>query len=271
MYLLTKEYCNMNFAKSSNWVSRSLIGAVGLSASAIAFVGSPQSAKAADMDKGFDYFLTFGDGTSSIILPGIGIVDLVGTPFYPDLSEADTKLERLEDCTFVDDVCTIPLLIHELNLQSTEVVDLSPYGLDPSIVLIRLFGPQEMGYITIDQSTKSWWANLPVVADARLPDDTQIVAPDYGPLIFVGTAAGAELVGSGTYTSLDPFDAEGVFYGPMIEDSSLDEPYYQEVHAMTPLAPPLTSTPEPSAIIPLGFLGIAGLRKLKKQISPKQG
>ncbi|NEO55724.1 MAG: PEP-CTERM sorting domain-containing protein [Okeania sp. SIO3B5] len=251
--------------KSSKFVSRSLIGAVGLSASAIAFLGSPNTAKAADLDKGFDYFLTFGDGTSSIILPGIGIVDLVGTPFDPELSEADTKLERLEDCTFVDDTCTVPLLIHELNLQSTEVVDLSPYGLDPSVVLIRLYGPQETGYITIDQSTNSWWANLPVVADARLPDNTQIVAPDYGPLVFVGTAEGAELVGSGTYTNLDPFDAEGVFFGPIIEDSSLDKPYYQEVHAMTPLAPPVTSVPEPSSIIPLGFLGLAGLSKLKKQ------
>lgn len=257
----------MNSLISTQLVTRSLIGAVGLSA--IALLGVSQSAKAVDMAKGFDYFLTPGNGTSSIVLPNIGIVSLVGTPFEPEVSLADTKLERLEDCTFVAGSCTVPLLIHELNLQSTEVVDLSPYGLAPSIVLIRLFGPQEIGYIAINQSNKTWEADLPVVADARLADNTQIVVPGYGPLIFVGTAAGYELVGDGTYTSLEPFDAKGVFYGPIITDPSLLEPRPQEIHLTVPLDINATSVPEPSAIIPLALLGLAGLWQLKHKISPK--
>jgi hypothetical protein len=270
MYLST-ECSNMIFQSWTKLVNYSLIGAVGISVSTLAVLGIPQAAKAVDMAKGFDYFLTLGDGTSSIVLPNIGIVPLVGTPFSPATSLADTKLERLEDCTFVDGSCTVPLLIHELNLESAVTVDLSPYGLEPSVVRIRLLGPQEVGYITIDQTTNTWKANLPVTAYAELPDDTPIVVPGYGPLVFYATAASEQLIGTGTYTSLEPFDAKGIFIGPFVTDPSLPEPYPQETHAMIPLAPPAsTAVPEPSAVVSLALLSLIGLWGLQKKTSLKQ-
>ncbi|MEQ9237414.1 hypothetical protein [Coleofasciculus sp. E2-BRE-01] len=247
----------------------SVLGVVGLSA--LATLSVPQSAKAVDLEKGFDQFLTFGDGGSSIVLPEIGIVPLVGTPVYPELSLSDTTLERLEDCTFVEGSCTVPLLIHELNLQSVDPVDLSPYGFDPSIVLIRLEGEQETGYITINQSSQTWRANLPVEAIALFPDGTPIVVPGFGPLEFYATAESEQLIGTGTFTTLEPFDAMGIFTGPFITDPSLSEPHPQEIHEVYPL-PPFTvskSVPEPSAVVPLALFGLAGLWGLKQKASRK--
>lgn len=241
-------------------VTTSLMGIVGLG---IGLLGGSQVAKAVDLAKGFDYFITFGDGTSSIVLPNIGIVDLIGTPFDPAISQADTKLERLEDCTFIEGSCTVPLIIHELNLQSVNTVDLSPYGLEPSVVLIRLYGAQVPGYITINESPKTWYANLPIIAYAELPDDTIIEVPGFGPLIFYATADEGELIGSGTYTTLDSFDALGIFTGPLITDPSLSAPHPQEIHAMTPLDITSTSVPESSTIMPLAILGLIGLWSLK--------
>jgi len=255
---------------ATNCVSHTttLLGIAGLSA--IAVLGVPQSAKAADLVKGFDQFITFGNGNSSIVLPNIGIVPLVGTPVNPLLSSADTILERLEDCTFVDGSCTVPLIIHELNLQSVDPVDLSPYGLGTSTVLIRLEGEQETGYITINQSPKTWRANLPVEAIALFPDGTPIVVPGFGPLEFYATAESEQLIGTGTYTSTKQFDAKGTFIGPFITDPSLSSPHPQEIHEVIPLAPNAASVPEPSATVSLALLGLAGLRGLKKKTSLKQ-
>lgn len=83
----------MIFQSLTKLVSHSLIKAAGLGVSTLAVLVILQVAKAADRVKGFDYFLTPGDGTSSIVLPNIGIVPLVGTPFAPAASLADTKLE----------------------------------------------------------------------------------------------------------------------------------------------------------------------------------
>lgn len=255
--------------KSLSLQKLAVAGAVGLGVNAIALLGLPQIAQAADMVKGFDYFITLGDGTSSIVLPYIGIVPLVGTPFDPAESIADTEIERLEDCTFVNGTCTVPLKIHELNLQSTVTVDLTPYGLEPSVVRIRLLGPQETGYITINETTKKWWANLPVTAAAELPDDTIIVLPGYGPLIFYATAASEQLTGTGTYTSLETFDAKGIFTGPYITDPSLSEPHPQEIHSMIPITI-AAAVPEPSTVVPLSLLGLVGLWQLKSKISLKK-
>ncbi|MDY6785179.1 MAG: hypothetical protein SW833_21980 [Cyanobacteriota bacterium] len=243
----------MNFLDSTKLA---VVGTVGLSA--IAVLGVSQSAKAVDLKKGIDQFITFGNGQSSIVLPNIGIVPLVGTPVNPQLSPADTVLERLEDCTFVDGSCTVPLIIHELNLQSVNPVDLSPYGLETSTVLIRLNGYQETGYITINEEPKTWRANLPVNAIALFPDYTPIVVPGIGPLEFYATAAGEELIGDGTYTSTQRFDAAGIFVGPFVTDPSLSAPQPQEIHEVTPI-----STPEPSAVIPLGLVGLLGLWRAK--------
>jgi len=248
-------------ASLKKYINSSLIGSISLTMS---LFGIPQMARAVDMIKGFDYFQTFGDGASAIVLPSIGIVPLIGTPFDPVTSIADTKLERLEDCTFINDSCTVPLLIHELNLQSTTTVDLSPYGLSPSVVLIRLLGTQQPGFITINQSTKTWTADLPITAYAELPDDTTLVIPGYGPLIFYATANQGELLGSGTYTTLDKFDAKGLFTGPLINDISLSAPHPQEMHAMTPIALGAASVPEPSPVISLTLLGLLGVWKSKK-------
>ncbi|MDJ0729775.1 MAG: PEP-CTERM sorting domain-containing protein [Crocosphaera sp.] len=113
----------MNFLNPTKFVTRSLIGTVGLSA--IAFCGVAESVKAADVNMGTDYLYTPGGGTTFLDfegMEGLGLVRFQGMPIDDTkIGFTDTIVQRQADCTFDNNgSCTIPIEMTDLKLMSLD-------------------------------------------------------------------------------------------------------------------------------------------------------
>ncbi|NES74270.1 MAG: hypothetical protein F6K24_58325, partial [Okeania sp. SIO2D1] len=142
-----QEYYKVNIFKSSKFVSRSLIGAVGLSASAMAFLGVPEVAKAADIWRGSDYLHTIMPTSLDFQgAGGVGVVDFKSLPIGP--GNTDTIVQRQEDCIFggLGGSCTIPIEMVELSLMSVAPVEVNNIFYDVFVTE----GPNSTGTMTIN-------------------------------------------------------------------------------------------------------------------------
>ncbi len=129
----------MTIFNPTKFVTRSLMGAVGLSA--IALFGVAESAKAVDIQLGTDYFESPAGGSSflfdlnmngEIDLPD-EVVPLQGLPIEPRFLEntsIDTVVQRLEDCTFVGGECLISIEMTQLSLETIEPVTINGFEYD---------------------------------------------------------------------------------------------------------------------------------------------
>ncbi len=136
----------MTIFNPPKFVTRSLMGAVGLSA--IAFLAVPEAAKALSFAAGTDYLQTL-PGTFSEI-PGIGLVDLMGVPKGPFGSS--TVVER-GACEMIPntDSCQATLLMTHLSLKSVNPVSIPGV---PDLVDIHIgLSPNELstGLMTITE------------------------------------------------------------------------------------------------------------------------
>lgn len=103
---------------TGKFLSRGSIAAVGLSA--IALLGAPEMAKAADITAGTDYLFT-PLGSDTRVDFGFGNVFFTGVPVLP--GGADTAVTRLDDCTFdLTGQCTVDIQFTDLNLMSVDPV-----------------------------------------------------------------------------------------------------------------------------------------------------
>ncbi len=109
----------MTWLNSSKLVTTTVVGAFGLSA--IALLGVPKPAIAANILAGSDYWYT-GDGTQFDFGNGIGIVQFQGIPILP--GGTDTKVARIENCDFAVGCNDIALVMESLNLMSVAPVNL---------------------------------------------------------------------------------------------------------------------------------------------------
>ena len=123
----------------------SVFGVVGLSA--IATLGVVESAEAAKVVLGSDYWVT--QGSSSFNFPGFGTVNFVGDPIDQNqFGKADTIVERKEDCTFDNNgSCTTPIQIVALSLKSKNPVN----GFDVFVNLDEN-NASPMGTLTINEN-----------------------------------------------------------------------------------------------------------------------
>ena len=138
----------MSSSESTKFLSRSLIGALGLSA--IALLGVPGSVKAATIITGSDYVVTPDSGTRFSFNFGNGLetVDFKGLAIDPTVSDdADTIIERKDD-VFAP-IGTTDIEVVDLSLQSKNP---TPSGLDVFIGLQKFLdiNPQlSLGTMTI--------------------------------------------------------------------------------------------------------------------------
>jgi hypothetical protein len=121
----------MNF--SSPIKLSSILGIVGLGA--IAFVGVPESAKAASIWRGSDYLTTPVNGASYDFGPGIGQVFFTGLPVGPGLT--DTIIQRKQDCVLptIGSSCTIPIEMTQLSLKTSAPVNVGDFNYDVKVTL----------------------------------------------------------------------------------------------------------------------------------------
>ncbi|WP_013320463.1 PEP-CTERM sorting domain-containing protein [Gloeothece verrucosa] len=146
-----------------------ILSALGLSA--IAFLGIPNSAKAANINKGTDYLHTFSGGTKydfgTVEVDGksykIGLVDLIGNTVGP--GKTDTKIKRVEDAIFDDNndgilertSVTIPLEITLLSLKSEKSVKIDGQLFNVFINLSK--DKVSAGTMTITHNAISWYGH----------------------------------------------------------------------------------------------------------------
>ena len=143
----------MNFANLTQLLSRSLIGAIGLSA--ISLLRSPEVAFGFSISPGYALFETVSPG-SFVTIPGIGKVELTGNRIEPKtLGTTDTIVEHTMGCNFdVTSECTaIPLRVAQLSLKTVEPVEIEGKLFDGFLTLGSL--EQEFGTLTIRQESEN--------------------------------------------------------------------------------------------------------------------
>ncbi len=133
----------MNSSISTKLLSRSLIGALGLSALALLSVSEVAKAQAVpDIQLGADYFIS-PEPFSSFIFDSDKLNDqldlnlpsgqqfaipLKGKPIAGLPGDTDTVVERQEDCFFDNGQCLIPIEMTELSLVSVDPVAIPGVG-----------------------------------------------------------------------------------------------------------------------------------------------
>lgn len=161
----------MNVLNPPKFVTRGVIGAMGLSA--IAFFGVTESANALTVVKGSDYWIT-GAGSEFDFGGPIGLVEFVGRPIGDwtppeggdpiDVGKADTIVRRLDDVTFNTDAQDgefgdSDVEVVALSLMSKNSVDLNGSSYN---ILVNLNSEGEStGTITINED-KTFSSNFRV-------------------------------------------------------------------------------------------------------------
>ena len=223
-----------------------LLGVIALSS--VAFLGNAESARAADIEPGFDFLVT--QSPTSLPIPGFGLIDLIGNPIPPSLPY-DTVLRRLEKCNFVagTGTCSVPLIITELSVKS----EASFPGLPGNgQIFITLDGLPSDGLITINQNG-TWNATLPVRAVAKDANGLSLAN-------FANT-----LTGDGTWdVNSNVFLPVGIFRGPLVsivptpEQPPFSAP--EPTHSVRAIVVPESSTVLASLV---GLGAMLGLKKNK--------
>ena len=143
----------MNFSNATKLLSRSFIGALGLSA--LALLSSPEVAFGLSLRPGYALFETVSPG-SFITIPGIGKVELTGNRIASKtLGTTDTIVEHTLGCNFdVTPECTdIPLRVAQLSLKTVEPVEIEGNLFDGFLTLGSL--EQEFGTLTVRQESEN--------------------------------------------------------------------------------------------------------------------
>ncbi|MGK7887580.1 MAG: PEP-CTERM sorting domain-containing protein [Crocosphaera sp.] len=159
----------MTIFNPPKFVTRSLIGAVGLSA--IAVLGVAESVKAADVNLGTDYLYTPGGGITFLDFNGeggLGLVPFEGMPIDDTkIGFTDTIVQRQEDCTFVNGSCTVDI----------EMTDLKLMSLDGTLLATQNPNVASTGEMTIKDNGRFdsiLEANVIITGD-NLPDPIEII------------------------------------------------------------------------------------------------
>ncbi len=234
----------MTIFNPPKFVTRSLMGAVGLSA--IAFCGVAQ-AQNADIAAGIDFLFTPADSDTRVDF-GFGPVFFTGVPVLP--GGTDTAVNRLEDCNFdVMGKCTIDLQFESLNLVSRQPVpefgnQLVFLMLDPDPDGDGNPDPQpisEMTLMDMGNNMASWTNTLDFnwkLVDSL--DDPQATILAQGTESFIGSGLGT-------------FDDNGNFIVKTYDDQSLLARHTDQ------------KIPEPSTTLGLLFLGLGSVAGIKRK------
>ena len=240
----------MTIFNPNKFVTRSLMGAVGLSA--IALFGVAESVKAVDINAGIDYLITPSPedgGLTQVDLSPFGInaqIPFKGVPTFK--FTADTLVERKEDCTFVAGECTVGLQIVGLNLTNAEPIP----GFGDQVVFLTLddsIDPQPMGDITLmdnGDGTASWINFLPVPWKLVDENGDPIVDQNLDPIVGL-----AEFDGSGI----------GIIQGnrDFIVQEFDDQDLLDRHQGIGP------KVPEPSTTLGLLLLGLGSVVGIKRR------
>ena len=269
----------MNIFKSSSFVSRSLIRAVGLSASAMALLASGNAAQAqVNIGDGYDLFTTSSQFESFFRteVPGGGIVEipLMANPFIPG-TNIDTKVRRTGECTlFAGDSCVQQIQMAGLSLKSSAPVTIGGEEFDVDIVSGDLLGkpanPIVDALITLNQQETGGEISVSV-----LPFDVMVtfnplgggqsimiqdtIVFDQGWTNVWSTQPGpmdphtGNMPAGGLYVGIDPVTGQKAMSAPHITPG--------EAHYIDPAM----TVPEPSATVALALFGLAGIWGLKKK------
>ncbi len=239
----------MTILNPTKFVTRSLIGAVGLSA--IAFCGVAQ-AQNADIVAGIDFLFTPANSDTRVDF-GVGPVFFTGVPVLP--GGTDTAVERLDDCTFdAMGKCTVGLQFESLNLMSRGPVE--EFGnqkvflmLDPDPDGDGNADPQpisEMTLMDMGNNMASWTNTLDFnwkLVDSL--DDPQATIFARGMEMFVGSGLGT-------------FDNDGNFIVKTYDDQAAFARHTDQ------------KVPEPSTTLGLLFLGLGSAVGLKRRDKAKK-
>ena len=221
-----------------------LLGVIALSS--VAFLGNAESARAADIEPGFDFLVT--QSPTSLPIPGFGLIDLIGNPIPPSLPY-DTVLRRLEKCNFVagTGTCSVPLIITELSVKS----EASFPGLPGNgQIFITLDGLPSDGLITINQNG-TWNATLPVRAVAKDANGLSLAN-------FANT-----LTGDGTWdVNSNVFLPVGIFRGPLVPIGPIFAP--EPTHSVSALRYSTSTVVPESSTVLASLVGLGAMLGLKK-------
>ena len=269
----------MNLLNSSKLISRSLIGAVGLSASAIALFGATEAAKAQlipDILAGTDYLYTPANGQTFYDFgDDIGQVAFKGIPTFA--GGTDTVVERLNDCVFDMGMCEVDYIIRDLNLMSIDPVEIPDVGAYNVFVMLDPNQMQDSGVMKIlddgtytsDDWPVKWKATFEPIDNAQsIPDVTGTNFFDSVAMWSHEPLPGTPLVrGEDEDREANCHDPQGPGCDP--RDFFITKPVLHtsdtELHEVVPIL----SVPEPSATVPLALFGLAGIWGVKKKQSLK--
>ncbi|WP_293123255.1 PEP-CTERM sorting domain-containing protein [Okeania sp. SIO1I7] len=258
-------------------LSRSLIGAVGLSASAMALLAVTQSSNAATVNPGLDYVFTpTGSATFFFDDPiDIGFVTFKGLPIDSStLGITDTIIRRTDPVS--EPSGDTPIIIEDLSLVSVEAVGGKDVfvGLDPNM--------QSGGEMTIrhdESGDGGTWDSffdingIAIIADAGTLNPT---GPDFIKNLIAGCPSASyecQPFQKGTFiASNEPWSmtpGSDNFVGPESSNFFLTAPVIHDagdgtIHIVEP-----TPVPEPSATLALTLFALAGTWGLKKKQSFK--
>ncbi|MEA5532429.1 PEP-CTERM sorting domain-containing protein [Crocosphaera sp. XPORK-15E] len=232
----------MTILNPPKFVTRSLIGAVGLSA--IAFFGVTESVKAADINAGIDYLFTpLGSDTwVDFDQSGpMGRVYFKGVPVLP--GGADTAVERLNDCDFdATGKCTIDLQFVSLNLMS--VTPVAEFGNQNVFLMLDDTQTQPVSSMTLmDMGNMASWTNTLDFYWKLVDSQNNILQTGFES--FIGS-------GLGTY------DSNGGFIVKTYDDSAAWARHTDK------------KIPEPSTTLGLLLLGLGSVAGIKRKGSTEK-
>ncbi len=202
----------MNFSNSTKLLSRSLIGAIGLSA--IALLASSQATKAADINAGIDFLFTPANSDSFVDFDANGSLNRVffkGIPILP--GGTDTAVERLNECDFdAMGKCTVDLQMESLNLMSRGLDQEQQDFFGTDVIFLTLDdsqGNQPITSMTLmdnEDGTASWTNTLDFFWKLTDSQDNVLAT---GRQFFEGDGIG-QIDGNGDFTVLTYDDREAL-------------------------------------------------------------
>ena len=270
----------MTFSNFSKLLSRSLIGAVGLGA--ISVLSLSEVTKAQDVPAGSDFFIS-PSGLSTFIFDtdklnaqlGLGLppgqevpIPLKGVAITPELSNTDTVVTRLDDCTFVGGECTVDIEMVGLSLISVDPLNIPGFG---EYNINAILDPQNptLGEMTINEDgTFSSFLDVFYAVSFEPIGNAQPLDDFFDNLLLTNrTANWTPEPPSNAVCVVQGFCAGNQFFPVGLVEHEKGSPTFPEGHTTILEPVDMEKVPEPSVTATLVLFGLAGLRNVKKRQS----